>query len=159
MVDRKSFSMLYPISFMAMAVFCPLLKGTPEAGTVKTESFNSVILQKSITYDVYLPNSYTGGSNSTRYPVIYLLHWYSGNKNDWTQTGIQQTVDSIQAIAVAPSDGVTTSWWMDAPKIPGQKMCTFLVKDLKPHIDSLYRTDPSRGKTGRSEERRVGKEC
>jgi S-formylglutathione hydrolase FrmB len=136
-----------PALFAAVLLVAGSIVGRTEAGTVVTDTFNSTTLQKAMTCDVYLPASYATGSGQNRYPVVYLLHWYSGNKNDWQQTGIQQTVDSVQVIAVAPSDGVTTSWWMDSPNIPGQKMCTFVVNDLKKHIDSLYRTNPEKNQT------------
>jgi S-formylglutathione hydrolase FrmB len=143
-ISEKHSLFLMFFCFILLLSFCE----NSSAGTVTTESFYSTSLQKTITYDVYLPNVYTAGQSQQRYPVIYLLHWYSGNKNDWQQTGIQPAVDTIQAIAVAPSDGITTSWWMDSPKIPSQKYCTFLATDLKKHIDSLYRTEPAREKTG-----------
>jgi S-formylglutathione hydrolase FrmB len=117
-------------------------------GSVQSLAINSVVMGTSIAYDVYLPAAYQSGSATARYPVIYLLHWYGGNKSDWQQTGMQQAVDSVGCIAVAPSDGVTTSWWMDAPKIPNQKFCTFLAGEFKSLIDSLYRTLPQKSTTG-----------
>jgi S-formylglutathione hydrolase FrmB len=130
----------------AIAGLVLLLLHAGSAGTIRTEAFNSSILQKSMAYDIYVPNSYANATR--RYPVIYLLHWYGGNKENWGATGIQSLVDTIEAIAVVPSDASTASWWMDSSKNPSQRLCTFLVQDLKRHIDSLYQTDPSKSKTG-----------
>ena len=45
--------------------------------TVKSDLMNT-----SVKYSIYLPESYDG---TKKYPVLYMLHGYGGNNNDWLQ--------------------------------------------------------------------------
>ena len=42
----------------------------------------SDLMNTSVKYSIYLPESYDG---TKKYPVLYMLHGYGGNNNDWLQ--------------------------------------------------------------------------
>lgn len=54
---------------------------TAGGGTVVRDvSIQSTVLGREMLYSVYLPAGYT---SSKQYPVLYLLHGYGGDQNDW----------------------------------------------------------------------------
>lgn len=111
------------------------------AGTIESASFQSPVLQRSWTYNVYLPTGYDSNSK-LRYPVMYLLHGNDGQRNDWAVKGhLQHTVDQLiargaipPAIFIMPDAG--TTWYVDLK----EPMETAFFKDLVPHVEKKYRT-------------------
>jgi enterochelin esterase-like enzyme len=47
---------------------------------LKNETLHSKVLKKDANINIYLPKGY---SDAERYPVLYVLHGYSGSKDDW----------------------------------------------------------------------------
>lgn len=111
------------------------------AGSIEAAEFNSPTLQRSWTYNVYLPTGYDTNSK-LRYPVMYLLHGNDGARNDWPVKGnLLQTADQLiqsgqipPAIIVMPDAG--TTWYVDLK----EKMETAFFNDLVPHVEGKYRT-------------------
>jgi len=108
---------------------------------IEAAEFESAALQRSFTYNVYLPTGYESNVR-VRYPVLYLLHGNAGARNDWVVKGnMQRTVDALiekgdipPAIVVMPDAG--TSWFVDLK----EKMETAFMEDLVPHVEKSYRT-------------------
>ena len=94
---------------------------------------------------VVRPQQYSADGDTARYPVVYLLNGYSGNHTTWPT--VQPAIDSLATaygmIFVCP-DG-RDSWYWDSPEVPEMRMESAIVNDLIPAIDSLYRTDATRG--------------
>jgi hypothetical protein len=61
---------------------------------------------------------------------------------------VDNLIDRVECIAVAPDDGNTLRWWLDSPVEASSKWSMVLVDELKPRIDSLYNTCPGRANTG-----------
>ncbi len=111
---------------------------------------------------VYLPSSYTHGNAS--YPVLYMHDGqnlfdsrtsYSGEWN--VDETLNQLSDSLklQLIVVGIDNGEEKRMNEMAPwdheefgKGEGKEYVDFIVKQVKPHIDSTYRTLPDRSNTG-----------
>ena len=119
-------------------------------GTVKTETFVSRALGRSMSYDVYLPPGYNDPrSADARYPVVYLLHGDPGSYDDWvTVGGIDEKMDALLAreevrpmIVVmpqgSPSRFARPTEYIDGPR---GRWETYVTKDLMRHVDSSYRT-------------------
>ncbi|MDR1526901.1 MAG: esterase family protein [Dysgonamonadaceae bacterium] len=109
-------------------------------------------MQKTIPAIVVTPDNY---SPDKKYPVIYLLHGYSGDYTSWMNINgeyIRQTADTEEIIIVSP-DGGYSSWYYD---VPGDKNCqyeTYIASELIRWIDRHYSTiqlPQSRGITGLS---------
>lgn len=115
-------------------------------------------------FKVYLPPSYNTTSN--RYPVIYVLHGYTGNESDLIATSpavpsaIQPALDAMIAkrtsgemiaVFVNGANRLNGSFYLNSPAIGDYE--TYIAKDLVNLIDSRYRTlnsRESRGITGYS---------
>ena len=131
-----------------IAIICFFILQNGFSATVDTIIIRSNAMQKDIKCVVIKPDSYNkkpahrGGKNS--FPVVYLLHGYSGNYGNWvSQSNIKELADSYQLIIVCP-DGEFSSWYIDSPVDSTMKYETYVGKEVPEAIDKLYRTIPSR---------------
>lgn len=110
-----------------------------QADTLVMESKNLPSAMKTV---VMLPKSYFEKGDTTHYPVVYLLNGHGGSCISWPQE-VEPRLDSIAShygmIFVCPSG--MNSWYWDSPERPEMKMETFIINELVPAVDSLYRTD------------------
>ncbi|WP_040539818.1 alpha/beta hydrolase [Pedobacter arcticus] len=106
--------------------------------TVDTVNTFSPSMNKQIKAVVLKPDSY---DNKKTFPVVYLLHGYSGNYSNWANKvpAIKNLVDEYQLMIVCP-DGNYGSWYFDAPKAPESKYETYVAKELVEWIDKTYKT-------------------
>jgi len=99
-------------------------------------------MNKEISAVVITPDSY---NKVKEYPVLYLLHGYSGNYKSYLEQipDIQQIIDSYDFIIVCP-DGNYSSWYFDSPLESDWKYETYVSDELVKWVDSHYSTIPSR---------------
>lgn len=124
---------------------------TAFGATVDTVSTFSPSMNKQIKSIIIKPDSY---DQKKTYPVVYLLHGYSGNYTDWVKQSpnVKQLSDQYQMILVCP-DGNFGSWYFDAPKLANSKYETYVSKELVEWVDKNYKTianKSNRGITGLS---------
>ncbi|TMI61755.1 MAG: esterase family protein [Bacteroidetes bacterium] len=114
------------------------------AGTVDTIIIRSNSMQKDIKCVVIKPATYKKKKKNT-YPVVYLLHGYSGSYNNWIkqEPDLIKYADDYQLIIVCP-DGEFSSWYIDSPVDSTMKFETYVGKEIPEAIDKLYRTIPNR---------------
>lgn len=124
---KKLLSMLLLLS--ALSTFAA------DVDTVKTYSAS---MKKEIKAVVVTPASYNNGN---RFPVVYLLHGYSGGYADWIKKvpAIKDLADQHQLIIVCP-DGNFSSWYFDSPEQPENKYETYVATELVKWIDGKYKT-------------------
>ena len=66
----------------------------------------SAAMHKSFEATVVLPDHYTHGKASDRFPVVYLLHGSGGDYTDWTANShIGKLADRYHVILVMPDGG------------------------------------------------------
>jgi S-formylglutathione hydrolase FrmB len=121
------------------------------AGTIEQGSFLSLVVKKTIFYEVLLPQSYAQEKAAgQRFPVVYMLHCSNGSADDMAHSfHIMDYLDNFHMIIVLPDDGRDfESWWLDSPILTDSKFSTFLATEFKRRIDSLYPTLPDRANTG-----------
>ncbi len=108
-------------------------------GHVDTLQIYSPKMHKEVPCVVIVPDEYN--QLEVKYPVLYLLHGYSGNYLNWiTQVPkLKDYVDEFQMIVVCP-DGGYNSWYFDSPMDSSVRYESFMTKILVPYIDSSYRT-------------------
>ena len=114
----------------------------------KDLTVRSEIMNTSVKYSIYLPESYDG---TKKYPVLYMLHGYGGNNNDW----LQDNTGSIwsgggtmpayareyaektgkELIIVAPDGG--NNFYLDGFN-GGPKYMSFFFEEFIPYIESTY---------------------
>ena len=106
----------------------------------KVVQFNSNLVGKVLPYGVVLPPRY--GLITTRrirYPVLYLLHGWSGDYNSWPrQTALLQHAAEYQMIIVTPEGG--NGWYTDSATVPSDQYETHVVRELIADVDSRFRT-------------------
>ena len=137
-------------------------------GTV--DSVQSKILNEKRKVWVYVPNSGPGGLfNPVRYPVVYLL---DGDAHFYSVVGMIQQLSQVNGNTICPQmivvgipntnrtrDLTPTKSEPDPPYAPeglvnisggGEQFMSFIEKELIPHIDSTYPTEPFRMLIGHS---------
>ena len=123
-------------------VFSTLVLGffTLQAAKVDTISIYSAAMKKSLRCVVVLPSTYAYYED-TRFPVVYLLHGYSGNYANWISKvpSIARLADRYNMMIVCPEGGYS-SWYFDSPVDPGSKYKTYIGQEVPAYIDSVYRT-------------------
>ncbi|MEO8962024.1 MAG: alpha/beta hydrolase family protein [Ginsengibacter sp.] len=128
-------------SYLLVAVvITPVLK----AASVDTINIYSRSMHKFSKCVIMLPESYKNSAN--RYPVVYLLHGYSGDYSDWVKKAaiVKKYVDEFQLIIVCP-DGHYNSWYVDSPVDSTIQYETYLSVEVPAYIDSAYHTIAERG--------------
>ncbi|MBA7590539.1 hypothetical protein ES708_32664 [subsurface metagenome] len=115
--------------------------------TERDKILRSTIIGKEINYSILLPENYY--SNSDSFSVIYLLHGFGGNHNSWLiRCKIDNLVDSLKNhsnirdfIFVMPD--ARNSYYINNYD-SSYRVGDFLIQELIPAIDSLYRTRPNK---------------
>jgi uncharacterized protein len=160
---------LFSFLFVALT-FC--IKAQTEnkivLGTI--DSINSGILHEQRKVWVYVPNSQPNDIYAKRrYPVVYLL---DGDAHFYSVAGMIQQLSSVNGNTICPEmiivgipntnrtrDLTPTYVNSDLPSVDsntrknsggGEQFISFIEKELMPHIDSLYPTEPYRVFIGHS---------
>lgn len=109
---------------------------------VDTVEVFSASMQKKIKCVVVTPANY---NSDKRFPVVYLLHGYSGSYSNWITRvpAIDSLATVYQLIIVCPDAGYS-SWYFDSPVDSTFRYETFTAQELPGAIDQQYKTIPSR---------------
>lgn len=112
------------------------------ASVVDTIMTHSAVMNKDIKAVVICPDHY---SKQKHYPVLYLLHGFSGNYSDWIlkAPNVAPLAEQYQMIIVCP-DGNFASWYFDSPMSKEWQYETYVAKELVQQIDSKYSTIANR---------------
>lgn len=126
-------------------VFCFSLAAP--AATVDTVNIFSKRMQKDFKCVVIKPAAYKNRQES--FPVIYLLHGYSGWYSNWLLRVPELTTlaDQHRLMIVCP-DGGYSSWYIDSPVDSASQFETYIAGEVISFIDARYRTIARR--TGRA---------
>jgi S-formylglutathione hydrolase FrmB len=104
------------------------------------DSFYTSSLGKFKRYALILPAKY---DESTRYPILYLLHGHSGDYSDWSErTKIADYVKDLPLIVVMP-DG-ENSWYVNSVADPALRFEDYIITDLSQHLQQRYSIDTLR---------------
>lgn len=130
------------LKYYFSVLFCILLTSIAYSGSVDTVQVYSPSMQKNIPVVIILPDNYDG---SKQFPVVYLLHGYSGNYAQWINHApqIQEEADLYQVIIVCP-DGGYNSWYLNSPVDSSYKYETFIAEELVQYIDTTFKTYDTR---------------
>lgn len=112
------------------------------AATIDTADTYSNTMHKTIKAVVVKPDNYSRQSN---FPVVYLLHGYSGNYRDWITKvpAIKQYADQFSLMIVCV-DGNFGSWYFDSPMDSSIRYETYVASELVNYIDDHYKTVKSK---------------
>jgi S-formylglutathione hydrolase FrmB len=129
----KPFALVKLLCFVLL--LCCLRANAAKIDTVLTHS-NS--MHKDIKAVVITPDAY---KRHNKYPVIYLLHGFSGNYTDWISKvpAIAQLADEYHTIIVCP-DGNYAGWYFNSPVNKDMNYETYIADELVGYIDTHYAT-------------------
>lgn len=89
---------------------------------------------------VLLPDGYTA---ETKYPILYLLHGYSGGCLDWTErTGLVDFTSNWPLIIVMPDAG--NSWYVNSATDSSHRYEEYLIRDVRFFAEQRYSVDSSK---------------
>lgn len=119
--------------------FFILLFLSAKAAKIDTISVFSAAMNKNIKTCVITPKGYK--KSNKKFPVVYLLHGYSGNYGTWVKSfkEVANQVDKYGFIVISV-DGNYSSWYFDSPIDPTFKYETYIIDELVPYIDKKYKT-------------------
>ncbi|WP_207507135.1 alpha/beta hydrolase [Telluribacter humicola] len=129
------------------SLFLLILINSVQAAKIDTVETYSSSMNKTIKAVVMTPSNYA--SSGKEFPVLYLLHGYSGNYADWVKKApsILEAADQYQMIIVCP-DGNYNSWYWDSPADSKSKYETYVANELVKWVDSKYKTVKDRSGRG-----------
>ena len=108
-----------------------------QASKTHSIAVNSAAMGKTIPVLVIVPEKTTA---KNKYPVIYILHGYSGNPQRTLSQDIPsliQRADTDQIIFVLP-DGGFNSWYVNSPIDESIQYETFISKELPSYTDAHF---------------------
>lgn len=108
----------------------------------------STLLQKDISYSIYLPDGYDQ-EGDMEYPVVYLLNGFTGDETDWTHKAtMQPIVDNLVAshkikkmVIVMPDGDDRLYMNKEDGTYPFEDM---LIKEFVPYIERTYKIKKDR---------------
>lgn len=122
------------LSFVSFFLFAKLGKAQDQL------VYKSGFLPKPDTVHIFKPKNYDG---QDKWPVIYLLHGYGGNYNQWNKImNAQKYADEYGFIIVCP-DGFN-SWYLNSPVKKDWQLESFFFDELFPDISKKYKTDQTK---------------
>ena len=114
----------------------------PAYARVETVRFQSKLINATLPYNIILPTDYDT-SKTTRYPVLYLLHGFTGHYSDWiTRSNVADYASDYRMIVVMPEGN--DSWYTDSASIATDKYETYILNELIPDVQQRYRTIEAR---------------
>lgn len=118
---------------------CISLSFLARAATVDTVSIYSKAMNREFKCVVILPDP--PPNVRMRFPVVYLLHGYSGNYSNWVKLvpQIKDYADQYLVMIVCP-DGAYSSWYYDSPLDSSMKFETYISKEVPEYIDEHFGT-------------------
>ena len=105
--------------------------------SVAAHSVVSPALGRSMPCFVVLPPGYQESQRC--YPVLYLLHGWSGDHTNWTTlTNLVQYAAEYDLIIVTPAG--ENSWYVNSATRPSDRFADYIVQDLIASIEAGFRT-------------------
>jgi S-formylglutathione hydrolase FrmB len=94
-----------------------------------------------VKFNIILPRDYA--ARDRRFPVLYLLHGYTGHYSDWCEkTRIVDYAKPYEEIIVMPEG--ENGWYVNNFTNPKMQWEDYIIQDLIPYVDTHYQTIGSR---------------
>jgi S-formylglutathione hydrolase FrmB len=108
------------------------------AGKVDSVSIYSNAMKRSYKCVVIKPDNY---KKVKAFPVVYLLHGYSGNFSNWVTRvpQLKNYADQYGVLIVCP-EGEYSSWYVDSPVDSAYRFETYVGTEVPAFIDAHYKT-------------------
>lgn len=125
--------------FSATFILLFVLISAIKAARIDTLYVYSNSMNKEIPVLSVLPDNYTP---SKSFPVVYMLHGYSGSYRDSfvkDESPAVKWADLLDIILIMP-DGGFSSWYFDSPIDSTYRYETFVSKELVEYVDNRFST-------------------
>lgn len=135
------------LSFLSVLIFTGVSRGEIHQVKVPTAVLadsNRTIIATPATYDA---------QRSVRYPVILMLHGWSGDETQWKNDADLQALANRYDLLLVLPDGGYDGWWADSQTQPRRNYERHIVDELLPWLEEHYHATQSnnqRGLTGLS---------
>lgn len=128
-----------PTSLMSAILFLSFFLSEAKAAKVDTVSIYSASMHREIKCVVIKPAAYK--KKNKQFPVVYLLHGYSGWYSNWLLRvpQLKDHADELGLMIVCP-DGGYSSWYFNSPLDSSIRYETHITAEVVPYIDAHYRT-------------------
>jgi putative tributyrin esterase len=116
------------------------IKVASSDGRTQVLELDSRLLKRKVWLKVLLPEKYADPERTgQKFPVMYLLHGWAGGFRNWMElTSVVDYTAGTNWIAVAPEGA--NGWYTDSATVPDDKFESYIVEEVIPEIDHLYRT-------------------
>ena len=118
----------------------------PEVGIaldslVRRVAIPSNRMGKVFNANIILPESYFLDSSLNFYPVVYLLHGYTGNYANWYEKvpSLRQLSTTHNLIIVMP-EGDSNSWYLDSYQDSTMLFYSYISQEVPSYVDANFRT-------------------
>jgi enterochelin esterase-like enzyme len=123
----------------------PILTPTPNCqskpGQIVKGIIDTTLLDKPMTYTVYLPPCYDSETDR-RYPVLYLLHGQNFTEDQWQHIGAPAAADKLIAAGEVPPFIIVFPYDYSYKQPREYRFEQVFIELLIPQIDRAYRTLP-----------------
>ena len=104
---------------------------------VDTIITHSKVMNKDIKAVIILPDTYKK-EEVKKYPVVYLLHGYSGNYAVWAKVAAVQKASDMYNMIIVCADGGYGSWYWNSSIDKNYQYETYISKELVSWVDTRY---------------------
>jgi len=124
--------------FTMLAFVLPLCSSAQPAAAV--DSFYAHSIASTEYFSYLLPERY---DSLHFYPVLYLLHGYSGNHRNWLElTNLTTYGPRLGIIIVMPN--AANSWYVNSASEANARYEDLIINDLRTHIERRFHVDTTR---------------
>jgi S-formylglutathione hydrolase FrmB len=130
------------LQLAALIILLSALGSYAQKPPVETIQLQSKLIGKTLPYNAILPPDYQSSPRS-RYPVLYLLHGFSGHYSDWvTRTNLAVYAAEYRMIVITPEG--KDNWYTDSAGTATDKYESYILQELIPDVDQRFRTIQTR---------------
>lgn len=131
---------LHRMLIRILALSCSLWIGAHAQERVVVDSMNAPSIGGVRPVVILLPDDYDA---QLQYPILYLLHGYSGGCFDWTErTSLEQFTDNWPLIIVMPDAG--NSWYVNSATDSSDRYEEYIIDDVRLFVEQRYSVDSSK---------------
>jgi S-formylglutathione hydrolase FrmB len=150
MTHRKGARQLWPLLTLLLLLLSTAGAVVGQAGaetkaaSVVTVQFESKLAKAVLPYQVLLPPDYESAEAKTvRYPVLYLLHGFTGHYTDWLSKSKLRNYAADYRIVIVTPEG-NNGWYTDSATVPGDKYESYIMDELLPDVERRFRVNAVR---------------
>lgn len=127
-----------------LLVLAPLSVEAQRDPPVQRVTLESKLLGRAIDYSILYPINYQRAGNAEKkFPVVYLLHGYTGHHTNWierTRVALYATHYDLFIVMVEGENG----WYTDSATVPNDKFESYILQELMPDVEKRFRVSAER---------------